>query len=171
MTMHGDAANARACAKELIRRWIAMWGVPDVITSDRGAQFVSELWIEMCKLMGIARNTTTSYHPQHNGKIERMHRCLKNSLRARLLGRPNWLAELPWVMLGLRAAANLETQVLYDRWRDINSIHRQVAQHPRNSVVTDRWRDISPSASDSLADRWRDINVIKFGSINYRPLK
>ena len=71
-----------------------MWGVPDVITSDRGAQFVSELWIEMGKLMGIARNTTTSYHPQHNRKIERMHRCLKNSLRARLLGRPNWLAEL-----------------------------------------------------------------------------
>ena len=65
----------------------------------------------MCQLMGIVRNATTSYHPQHNGKIERMHRCLKNSLRARLLGRPNWLAELPWVMLGLRAAANLETGV------------------------------------------------------------
>ena len=27
---------------------------------------------------------TTSYDPQHNVKIERMHRCLKNSLRARL---------------------------------------------------------------------------------------
>ena len=111
MTMHGDAANAKACAKVLIRRWIAMWGVPDVITSDRGPQFVSDLWIEMCQLMGIARNATTSYYPQHNGKIERMHRCLKNSLRARLLGRPNWLTELPWVMLGLRAAANLETGV------------------------------------------------------------
>ena len=62
-----------------MRRWIAMWGVPDVITSDRGPQFASDLWIEMCKLSGIARNTTTSYHPQHNGKIERMHRCLKKT--------------------------------------------------------------------------------------------
>ena len=53
----------------------------------------------------------TSYHPQHNGKIERMHRCLKNSLRARLLGRVNWLSELSWVMLGLRAASNLDTGV------------------------------------------------------------
>ena len=62
MTIHGDAANARACAKVLTRRWMAMGGggVPDVITSDRGPQFVSDLWIEMCKLMGIARNTTTS---------------------------------------------------------------------------------------------------------------
>ena len=61
--------------------------------------------------MGIARDPTTSYHPQHNGKIERMHRCLKNSLRARLLGRVNWLSELPCVMLGLRAASNLDTGV------------------------------------------------------------
>ena len=86
-----------------------MWGV---ITSDRGQQFVSDLWIEMCKLMGIARNTTTSYNPQHNGKIERMHRYLKKtSLRSRLLGRPNRLAELPWVVLGLSAASILETGV------------------------------------------------------------
>ena len=93
MTMHGDAANARTCAQVLIRRWIAIWGVPDVNTSDRGPQFVSDMWIEMCQLMGIARNATTSYHPQHKGTIERMHRCLKTSLRARLLGRPSWLAE------------------------------------------------------------------------------
>ena len=48
MKMHGDAVNAKACAKVLIRRWIAMWGVPDVITSDRGPLFVSDLLIEMC---------------------------------------------------------------------------------------------------------------------------
>ena len=111
MTMHGDATNAKACAKVLVHDWIARWGVPDVITSDRAAQFVSDLWLEICSLMGISRDTTTSYHPQHNGKVERMHRCLKNSLRTRLLGRANWLSELPWVMLGLRAAANLDTGV------------------------------------------------------------
>ena len=81
------------------------------MTSDRGSQFVSDLWLEFCSLMGIARDPTTSYHPQHNGKIERMNRCLKNSLRARLIGRVNWLSELPWVMLGLRAASNLDTGV------------------------------------------------------------
>ena len=111
MTMHGDAANAKTCAKVLVRQWIARWGVPDIITSDRGSQFASDLWLEVCRFMGIARDPTTSYHPQHNGKVERMHRCLKNSLRARLLGRANWLAELPWVMLGLRTAANLDTGV------------------------------------------------------------
>ena len=100
MTMHGDAPNTKACAKVLVRQWIARWGVPDIITSDRGSQFASDLWLEVCRFIGISRDPTTSYHPQHNGNVERMHLCLKNSLLARLLGRANWLAELPWVMLG-----------------------------------------------------------------------
>ena len=95
MTMHGDAANAKACAKVLVREWLSRLGVPAIMTSDRGSQFVSDSWLEVCSLMGIARDPTTSYHLQHNGKIERMHRSLKNSLRARLLGRVNWLPELP----------------------------------------------------------------------------
>ena len=61
--------------------------------------------------MGIHRDMTTAYHPQHNGKLERWHRYLKNSLRSRLLGRQNWVAELPWVLLGLRAAPILDTGV------------------------------------------------------------
>ena len=94
-----------------MREWHSRWGMPYIMTSDRGSQFVSDMSLEVCSLMGIARDPTTSYHPQHNGKIERMHRSLKNSLRARLLGRVNWLSELSWVMLGLRAASNLDTGV------------------------------------------------------------
>ena len=107
----GDAASAQACAKIIIREWIPRFGVPEVITTDRGSQFKSDLWISLCRLMGIHRDMTTAYHPQHNGKLERWHRCLKNSLRSRLLGRQNWVAELPWVLLGLRAAPNLDTGV------------------------------------------------------------
>ena len=102
-----------------------MWGVPDVITSDRGPQFVSDLWIEMCKLMGIARSTTTSYHPQHNGKIETMHRCLKNSLRAGFLGRPNWLAELPWVCWGYAQLPTWRQGCLHHCWSpDSNPLYQ-----------------------------------------------
>ena len=35
--------------------------------------------------------------------MERFHRQLKDSLRARLAG-PNWFSHLPWVLLGLRVA-------------------------------------------------------------------
>ena len=46
MTMHGDAANTKACAKVLVRQRITRWGVPDIITSDCGSQFASDLWLE-----------------------------------------------------------------------------------------------------------------------------
>ena len=87
MTMRGETAKANACTNVLVCQLIARWSIPDIIASDRGSQFVSDLWLEICRWMGIARDPTTTCHPQLNGNVERMHRCLKNSLRARLLGR------------------------------------------------------------------------------------
>ena len=52
-------------------------------------------------MLGIAHHHTTAYHPQSNGLVERFHRHLKAAMRARLLG-PNWVDELPWVLLGIR---------------------------------------------------------------------
>ena len=48
------------------------------------------------------RVETTSFHPQSNGMIERFHRSLKSSLRARLAS-SDWVAHLLLVMLGLRS--------------------------------------------------------------------
>ena len=39
----GDAASAQAWAKIIIREWIPRFGVPEVITTDRGSQFTSDL--------------------------------------------------------------------------------------------------------------------------------
>ena len=43
----------------------------------------------------------TAYHPQANGLVEQFHQTMKASLMGRLAG-PNWLDELPWVLLGIR---------------------------------------------------------------------
>ena len=94
-------SDTTSCAKAFVLHWIARYGVPEHITSDRGPQFVSHLWTAMTQLLGTKLHHTTSYHPQANGMVERFHRTLKASLRARLTS-PNWMDELPWVLLGLR---------------------------------------------------------------------
>lgn len=93
--------TSTACARAMVSHWIARFGVPLDLTSDRGPQFTSQLWKSVSDLFGITLHHTTSYHPQSNGLVERFHRHLKSALRARLTG-PDWCRELPWVLLGIR---------------------------------------------------------------------
>jgi transposase InsO family protein len=88
----------------LFQGWVSRFGVPAGITSDRGAQFTSSLWAALCSLLNIQHNQTTAYHPQSNAMVERFHCRLKDALRARCAA-ANWVDHLPWVLLGLRAAA------------------------------------------------------------------
>ena len=95
-----DTTSA-SCAHALIFHWIARFGIPLDILSDRGPQFTSQLWTSISRLLGTQLCHTTAYHPQSNGLVERFHRHLKSALRARLTG-PNWIQELPWILLGIR---------------------------------------------------------------------
>ena len=97
-----DTTSA-SCAQALIAHWIARFGIPIDMSSDRGPQFTSQLWTSIAQLLGIQLHHTTAYHPQSNGLVERFHRHLKSALRARLTG-PSWTQELPWVLLGIRTA-------------------------------------------------------------------
>ena len=102
--------TATDCAAALTSGWIARFGVPDVITSDRGVQFTSAIWQILCKTLRIKHITTTAYHPQSNGLVERFHRQLKNALKSRACG-VDWAEHLPWVMLGIRAAPKEDSAV------------------------------------------------------------
>jgi cleavage and polyadenylation specificity factor subunit 1 len=50
----------------------------------------------------VQHTTTTAYHPQCNGIVERLHRRIKDALKARLAS-ADWPSHLPWVLLGLRS--------------------------------------------------------------------
>jgi len=95
--------SAATCARVLLEGWVTRFGVPETITSDRGAQFTSSLWRQICSTLQISHQQTTAYHPQSNGMVERLHRRMKDALRARAASQ-DWSSHLPWVMMGLRAA-------------------------------------------------------------------
>jgi Integrase core domain len=97
------ATAAADCAEVFIAGWVARFGVPAFLTSDRGVQFTSALWAAVMGRLGISHKMTSAFHPQSNGAVERFHRRLKDALRARLAA-ADWPSHLPWVLLGLRAA-------------------------------------------------------------------
>jgi len=92
--------ETETCRNALISQWIARFGVPAHLTSDQGAQFTSALWGRLCDVIGTHHNTTTAYHPQSNGMVERAHRWLKDTLKATT----DWPQHLPWVLLDINNA-------------------------------------------------------------------
>ena len=95
--------DALSVAQAFNMGWVSRFGVPEIITSDRGPQFVSSVWTELARTLGVDVRHTAAYHPQSNGMVERLHRQLKAALMARLK-ESTWVRQLPWVLLGLRAA-------------------------------------------------------------------
>ena len=96
-------STAATVAQAFVSGWIARFGVPSTITTDKGAQFESALFQHLLSLLGSCRTRTTSYHPQSNGLVERFHRHLKACLRAS--AQPaSWVSNLPIALLGIRAA-------------------------------------------------------------------
>ena len=93
--------TAESVARAFVFGWIARFGVPSTVITDRGRQFESNLWTQLNCLFGIHRQRTTAYHPAANGMVERFHRQLKSSLKC--FANPNlWIDALPLVLLGIR---------------------------------------------------------------------
>lgn len=57
-------------------------GDPAEIISDRGTQFISVFWTDLCKRLGIKRKLSTAYHPETDGQMERRNQMLEHYLRA-----------------------------------------------------------------------------------------
>ncbi|BHF83814.1 hypothetical protein SprV_0902696100 [Sparganum proliferum] len=95
--------RAETIVKAFVSRWVAIFGAPSMITTDRGAQFESTLFQTLLNFLGCPRIRTTAYHPAANGMVERFHRQLKTALRA-VEDPENWSDNVPVALLGIRAA-------------------------------------------------------------------
>ena len=84
--------------RAILKSWVQYFGIPHLITSDRGSQFNNLLFHYLCKSYRIRTNHTTAYHPQPNGILEREHRKLKSSLMA--LRRGDWRDRIATIVLG-----------------------------------------------------------------------
>lgn len=96
--------NADTIVAAFFDTWIARFGAPAIITTDRGSQFESAIFDAFTKLIGADRIRTTAYHPQSNGMVERWHRSLKTALKCHAAVDSKWTEILPTVLLGLRTS-------------------------------------------------------------------
>ena len=65
--------TAKTVTKFLYQGYILIFGVPARLLSNQGANFMSSIIDEMCKLLGMMKLWTMTYYPKTNRLVERSH--------------------------------------------------------------------------------------------------
>jgi len=95
------AQTSEITAEFLAEDIVCRIGSPDIITSDRGVNFVSNLLVELYQLMDIKHIKTSSYHPSANGIAESFMKEINNRTAMYLdEGKANWDKQLQWIVWG-----------------------------------------------------------------------
>lgn len=103
LTKYSDAiplpnSEAETLAEAFVTHIICKFSAPEVVLTDKGVNFLSNLFRAICKILKSKKINTSPYHPQAN-PVERMHRGLKEYLRAYVdKDKLDWCTWLPYAM-------------------------------------------------------------------------
>lgn len=96
-------------------------GVPAEILTDQGSNFMSQLLMEVYRLLHIEPIRTSPYHPQTDGLVERFNKTLKAMLKkAASEDGKNWDRLIPYLLFVYREVPQSSTgfssfEMLYGR--------------------------------------------------------
>jgi hypothetical protein len=79
---HQDAVTI---AKAFVEEVILKFGILQMILTDQGSNFMSEVFTKVCKLLKIKKIKCTAYHRETNKALERTHRVLVEYFRCFIL--------------------------------------------------------------------------------------
>ena len=103
--------TAQTVADKLVVEFIARFGIPMTIHSDKGAEFTSQLFESLCSLLGAKKTATNPYRPQSDGLVERANRTIKQMLKCFThQARTDWDDHLPYLMIAYRSSTQESTQ-------------------------------------------------------------
>ena len=73
--------NAYYAYTTLYELWIAKFGLPEILVTDNGTEFINNEVITLCHLYNIKYKPRTSHAPWTNGLVEGMNRSLQEYIR------------------------------------------------------------------------------------------
>ena len=82
--------DAEHVAEKLVELF-ARVGIPREILTDQGSNFMSQLPVELYRLLHVKPIRISPYHPQTDGLVERFNQTLKSMLhKATAIDRKDW---------------------------------------------------------------------------------
>lgn len=102
--------QAVTVAEVLVAQWVCRFGAPQVLHSDQGSNFQSEVFQRMCQLLGVEKTNTTPFRPQSDGQVERFNATLQKILST-TAERCHWEWDLmiPFALMAYRATTHSST--------------------------------------------------------------
>ena len=103
--------EAVTVANVVVDRWVSRYGVPMELHSDQGRNFDSQLFREMCRVLGIHKTRTTPLHPQSDGMVERFNRTIQQHL-SKMVGenQVDWDKHIPLFLMAYRGSVHNTTK-------------------------------------------------------------
>lgn len=96
--------TAKSVTKALIK-FFTTFGLPRTVQTDQGTNFLSKIFRNVLKGLSMSHVTSSAYHPESQGALERWHQTLKSSLRKYCLEAGNeWDEGVPLVLFALNEA-------------------------------------------------------------------
>ena len=113
-------------------------GIPKEILSDQCSNFTSALMKELCKLLHIKKLTSTPYHPEANGLVERFNGTLKKMLTCFVeKEKDDWDKYLPYLLFSYREVPQEST--------GFSPFELLYGKHVRGplSIIREEWEEPS----------------------------
>ena len=102
--------TAATTASVILNEVIARYGAPLSIHSDRGSNYESQIFQELCRLMEIKKTRTSVRNPKGNGQAEKFNRTLVRMIKAYLKGeQEDWDLNLGCLAAAYRATPHTST--------------------------------------------------------------
>jgi transposase InsO family protein len=107
---------------------VLKFGIPQVIMTDQGSNFLSVLFTNVCELLEIKKLKSTAFHTQTNACLERTHRVQVEYLRCYILeDQSDWKRWLPYATFVFNTTPHSSTgftphELLFERKPNIPGI-------------------------------------------------
>ena len=96
--------SAETCARAYATNVIARHGTGSILVTDQGRSFMSALFKETCKILGIKQMNSSAYHAMAQGTIERYHKTMNQGLSHYVnASGTNWDTLIPFYLMAYRA--------------------------------------------------------------------
>lgn len=99
--------TAPVISKALVKLF-TVFGLPTVVQTDQGTNFMSRVFAQVLKYFGIRHITSSPYHPESQGALERFHQTMKTMLKICCFeSQKDWDDIVPFALFAAREAVQV----------------------------------------------------------------